>query len=411
MKRVTHVSLVLLLLLASAPALPALAQARQSVSNCSDGLQSSGAVYRVCMPGQVPWNGGLVVFAHGYVKFSDPIAIPESQLVLPDGTYIPNLVNSLGFAFATTSYSTNGLAVQQGLQDLVELVTMLKAQGVPGPIYLVGASEGGLITTLAVEQRPDLFTGGLATCGPIGDFTKQINYWGDFRSVFDYFFPNLLPGTPTDIPQNLIANWDTVYAPRVNAAVLFRPLRTLQLLSVSRAPTDPFDHSTITQTVQGILWYNVFATNDGKAKLDGNPFDNLNRRYSGSFSDYLLNRLIFRTGADAPALAEINQHYQTTGSLPVPLVTLHDIGDPIVPYWHETLYAAKVASHPGARFISIPILRYGHCNFKAAEVLAGFGLLVRFTIGTELQNVPRALPDASELNTYQNLIDQYGVNK
>jgi hypothetical protein len=32
-----------------------------------------------------------------------------------------------------------------------------------------------------------LYLGGLAICGPIGDFGQQINYWGDFRALYDYF--------------------------------------------------------------------------------------------------------------------------------------------------------------------------------------------------------------------------------
>ena len=67
---------------------------------------------------------------------------------------------------------------------------------------MTGVSEGGLITALAIEQRPDVFDGGLSTCGPIGDFSQQINYFGDFRVLFDYFFPGVMPGSPISIPSH-----------------------------------------------------------------------------------------------------------------------------------------------------------------------------------------------------------------
>ena len=67
-------------------------------------------------------------------------------------------------------------------------------------MYLVGVSQGGLVCTLAVEQNPGIFSGGLSLCGPIGDFRRQINYWGDFRVAFDYFFPNVIPFS--DNPDN-----------------------------------------------------------------------------------------------------------------------------------------------------------------------------------------------------------------
>ena len=104
-------------------------------------------------------------------------------------------MNSLGFAFATTSYSVNGTAIRQGLADVVDLVSVFKNEKGPvGKVYLTGASEGGLITTLATEQRPDLFAAGLAACGPTGSFPGQVNYFGDFRAVFDYFYPGLVAG-------------------------------------------------------------------------------------------------------------------------------------------------------------------------------------------------------------------------
>ncbi len=127
----------------------------------------------------------------------------------------------------------------------------------------------------------------------------------------------------------------------------------------------------------GILWYNVFATNDGIAKLRGQPFDNRSRVYAGSANDALLNETVQRFTADRLALNLIASHYQTSGALQVPLVTLHTTLDPIVPYWHETLYAAKVAaSGSTALYTGIPINRYGHCSFTVPEVLGAFQTLV-----------------------------------
>ena len=44
----------------------------------------------------------------------------------------------------------------------------------------------------------------------------------------------------------------------------------------------------------------------------------------------------------ATGLAQaVAKYYETTGSLKDPLVTLHTLADPVVPYWQEPLYAAK----------------------------------------------------------------------
>lgn len=376
---------------------PAAAQGLCSQSHClPDETKPSGAIHRICMPEPGCWNGDLSLFAHGYVAFDEDVAIPEDQLTLPDGTSLPALFNHLGFGFATSSYPVNGLAIEPGVADMVELVdTFTAREGAPGHVYLTGASEGGLVTALAVERFPEVFSGGVAACGPVGDFQKQIDYWGNFRAVFDYFFPGLVPGDATHVPDSVIENWDGYYAPLVLAALRARPAATDQLLRVTRAPFDPADPATKEQTVLGILWYNVFATNDGIAKLGGQPFDNRTRLYVGSDNDFLLNLRIKRYHADPAALLEIAANYQTSGALAAPVVTLHTTGDPIIPYGHEPLYSLKTwLSGSGLLHANLPVFRYGHCQFEAKEALTAFGLLVLEVRGRELKGLPplRAAP-------------------
>jgi pimeloyl-ACP methyl ester carboxylesterase len=314
--------------------------------------------------------------------------------------------------FATTSYRINGLAVLPGVQDVKDLVGIFTlAKGKPLHVYLVGASEGGLVTTLAAEQYPTVFSGGLATCGPIGDFRKQINYWGDFRVVFDHFFPGVLPPTPVSIPTEVMTNWTAVYAPAVASKMALNPYATDQLLKVTQAAFDPAQPTTKVDTAVGLLWYNIFATNDGTTKLGGQPFNNKNplRWYLGSDNDWLLNRKVQRFTAD-PATATAIAAHQTTGKLRVPLVTLHTTADPIVPYWHEPLYTIKALSNgSGLLHTNIPILRYGHCQFEPSEVLVGFALLVLKVTGRELIGAQMALPDANARTKFQSLAHEYGA--
>lgn len=411
MSRLVRTILVAVVLFGSLPTLPAMATV--TTSTCTDGTQLSGAVYRICMPELDDWNGDLVVFAHGYVAPDEPVAIPEDQLELPGGLYIPEIINKLGLAFATTSYSTNGLAVLEGVEDLRDLVDIFVAMhGQPRHVYLVGGSEGGIITALVVEQFPEVFDGGLAACGPVGDFHWQVNYWGDFRVVFDYFFPGLIPGDPFDIPQELINDWDSYYE-NVIKPVIFDPANQCkinQLLRVTHIPTDRRDPASVEEAIRGLLWYNVFATNDGIDKLGGQPFDNMHRFYCGSDNDFWLNLEVQRFPADPAALDEIEAHYQTSGQLASPLVTLHTTGDSFVPYWHEPLYGRKVrASGSGLLHSNIPILRYGHCNFKASEVLVAFALLVFKVAGQELTGAENVLPDADSRAEFLQLGRQYGA--
>jgi hypothetical protein len=345
---------------------------------CVDGTLPSGALSRICVPAS-GWNGDLIVYAHGYVAFNAPKDF--YNLSLPDGTYLPTLVQSLGYAFATTSYRRNGLAIVEGVQDTRELVAKFKQDvRAPGVTYITGASEGGAVTALSAEQSADIFNGGLSLCGPIGDFRKQIDYWGDFRVLYDYFFPGTLPPDAMDIPDDLINGWDSYYQPLVLSKLAAKPTATAQLITTSKAPVIPTQATTIGETTAGILWYNVFATNDGKDQLGGNPYDNSTRIYGGSLNDRGLNAGVQRFKADAAALNALNA-YNTTGNPGIPLVTLHTTGDPIVPFWHELLYRQKLRANGNNEVSQISIPRYGHCSFKTNEVLAGFSLMVYKTTG------------------------------
>lgn len=373
-------ALAMLALSACAPAAQGTAPVTP-LATCEDGVQASGARYRICMPEGDAWNGDLLVYAHGYMAYDRPIEIPEEQLAI-GGVSIPETITSLGYAFATSSYSTNGLAMREGVADLVDLVDIFAAaHGAPGVTYLAGPSEGGIITALAIEKHPALFDGGLAACGPVGGIPAQVNFMGDFRVVFDYYFPDLLPGEAISIPQDLIDNWETHYATVVYPAISApaSAYSMTQLFAVTGAAYDPADPATAYTTTQGLLWYSVFATNDARTKLGGQPFDNQGRAYSGSDDDAALNNLVSgvqRYAADQAALDAMEADYQTFGDLRRPVVTIHTTLDEIIPYWHEPLYRAKiVASGREALHQDLPVPRYGHCNFQPAEVIQALALL------------------------------------
>lgn len=348
---------------------PAAARAQPAITPgpCVPGTLPGGALSLICVP-TAGWNGELVVFAHGYVAPGLPLDF--YHLALADGTPLPVLVQSLGYAFATTSYRRNGLAILEGVDDIRELVA---AFGSPVKTHVAGVSEGGLVATLLAERWPELFRSAIAACGPIGSFRAQINHFGDFRVLFDYFFPGVIPGSPIAIPPDVIAGWQTVYVPQILAALAAHPARALE--RVSKAAFDPANPATIGTTTVNLLWYNVFATNDAAFRLGGNPFDNRFRWYHGSSNDLRLNLSVQRFAASPAARLALRQ-YETTGDLSIPLVTLHTTRDEVVPFWQELLYLPKVDLSQRGRFIPIPAARYGHCNFTTGEVVTAFLLAV-----------------------------------
>ncbi len=232
--------------------------------------------------------------------------------------------------------------------------------------------------------------------------------------LFDYFYPGAIPGSPIEIPETVIENWEGMYAPQI-AGLIGNPANqhtTEQLLRTSRAPIDPADPARPLSTTVGILSYNVFATNEGRQELGGQPFDNKFKWYLGSDNDWKLNgpNGVQRFKAQLPltALVDIRNNYQTSGKLKVPLITMHTTGDPIVPYWHETLYNAKtLLGGTPLKHLNIPIVRYGHCSFKSSEALAAFAILVYRVTGKVPANASAVLPTSKLQQDYANLVHQY----
>lgn len=351
-------------------------------SNCGpDGVQESGSIYRICMPAPEDYNGRLVIWAHGFQDAGTPVQIPEGQLGFGDVS-LPELINGLGFGFATNSYSKTGLAVRQGMEDILDLVAIYShEQGAPLKVYLTGASEGGIITTLLVEQHPEAFDAGVAACGPVGDFTFQINYFGDARATFEYFFPDLIPGDPFDPSTDLVEGWSDYYEAVVMPA-LFLPENAAALeewVTVARLPFDPENwEESVEKSARDALRYSVVNLNDAAETLGGFPYDNSGRIYLGSSNDIRLNIFVPRIAADTVALHELDEHYDTSGELSSPLITLHTRLDQQVPYFHETIYTIKniIAGSYLNRRLNLPINRYGHCNFTEGEAIFAFAVML-----------------------------------
>ena len=344
-----------------------------------------------CVP--TNWNGDLVVWAHGYVDVTQPLQF--ANLSPPDGNggtyYAPDIIESLGYAFATTTYRQNGLAVLEGVQDIEQLVDGFSAatgEAKPTHVYQVGASEGGLITTLLAERSPQRFSGALAMCGPIGDFSWQVNYLGDTANLFNYYFPGVVPANRTgNVPDSGRANWNSVYRPAIAQAVAANPTAARQLYNVDFAPVDP---QLLDATLQVVMCYWAFGTNDANQKFGGNPYDNTQRWYFGSANDLALNFTIPRFTASPTALNNLKK-YATTGKPGIPLVTMHTIGDDLIPYWHEVLYFGKQVNQPHPPIVQLSVNAFGHCNFTLQDLVGAVALLV---IEVGAQPIPNVQPAA-----------------
>ena len=347
-----------------------------------------GQLVVICIPSE--WNGQVIIYAHGYVAPQLPLALPVDELTL-GGTFMPETLMSLGFAFITSSFRKNGVAIEQGAEDLNQLLQHFKSMVSPRSLqkaYIIGGSEGGLIALRLLERFPGKYDAGLALCAPVGGSADFIKYAYDFRVVFDYFFPTVFTFPPNqpgeqpfgavDVPEDAFLFWEAVYATRIAIALTLNPSATAQLFSVTGAVTDPADPSSFVETALLLLFYNIFGTNDLIATSGGGPYDNRATTYVGSTDDAALNAGVERIKSDGRARAYARRFYEPKGTLHDPLVTLHNEFDPVVPFQHGVKYANLVAKkHKSALLSTLSSPGYGHCEFTADEVLDAFLLMVQ----------------------------------
>ena len=167
--------------------------------------------------------------------------------------------------------------------------------------------------------------------------------------------------------------------PAILVALGQNPGNIQQLLTTARVPVAPgITSEALADVVGGLLWDHMISTNNNREVLGGKPFNNRNSQ---------LCRVRQRHAAEPVGAAlrrrperrcvEIAQHYQTTGVLTAPIVTLHTTGDHMIPYWHAGIYRLKtLLTGSGTRHVNIPISRYGHCSYQWKEVLYAFIVLV-----------------------------------
>jgi len=126
-----------------------------------------GGVYRIEIPAK--WNGELVLWAHGYVANAGAqgsrlrVGVPG----VGQGSPFREHLIAQGFAWAASSYRCNGYIPGRGLLDtmaLADVFTKVNDGKAPSRIYLTGASMGGHVTLLGMQEFPTAFAGGLALC-------------------------------------------------------------------------------------------------------------------------------------------------------------------------------------------------------------------------------------------------------
>lgn len=352
-----------------------------------------GAAYRVEVPRA--WNGELVLYAHGYRGTGTVVYVDNPSL---RAHYVAR-----GFAWAASSYQTNGYDVGQGVRDSHALIDVFRdATGERArKVYMTGASMGGHVTAVAIEEHPRSFVGAMPICGVLGD-----------TELYDYFLDaNVTAAALAGVDIEFPAEPDAAYQDRWREQVG----RILPALGVTAGAPPAL-------TPAGRTWADVVERRSGGDRpgfdaafaywntarslaplndlpflfgvypglqggtggiADGNVTGNRTTLYRSTDrwwptpAEWRLNARVLRVTPTAKADPGLDGIPRVDGRPRVPVLSLHDLGDLFVPFSMEQVYAQRALRNGRSHlFVSRAIRGVGHCDFTAPELQRGFDDLV-----------------------------------
>jgi pimeloyl-ACP methyl ester carboxylesterase len=375
--------------LAVAGAALVIAAAPASAQSHYAGAIGPGSFYEIDIP--EVWNGDLVLYAHGIVQPDDPVAPPAA---LDGYDQLRAALLASGYAVAASSYSSNGWSLADAVRRTHQLSGIFTSKaGLPRRRLLVGHSMGSLAIVKLAEQHAGQYDGVLAMCGPLGGALHELQYAGDARVTFDYYFPGVLPGTAFAVPP--ATPYLSPFEPggpsplflSVLAALTANPSATLQWAAAAGLPfNDATELASSALYVVGFVWR---YTNDFIERVRGKiPFDNRHTLYEvnvtgdpavNAFLSAQLNAGVERFDADRAAVNYYEHNYTPSGDIGIPVITLHTTRDPAIPYDHETVFAAAVAAAGRSELlVERAVDRWGHCAFTPAEIQTAFSDLAQW---------------------------------
>ena len=349
----------------------------------------TGAPYTISVPPR--WNGGLVMFAHGYQAEGSGAG---SDFPEPLDEYL----TEHGYAWAASGYRSKGYRPDWFLLDTLALrASFIGRFGQPRWTIIHGQSMGGHVGIASLELHPGIYQGALIECGVI-DGVGLVDWLRAYTAAAQYF--SGLPLLDTPRPE-------------------FDVLANLQFPTLMGTPGRYTERGRRFDSVVKHL-----MGGDLPLRLEGmgeRYIANLNPREPGpvkaqEFARHADTRQIRYDidpglGVDAATLnrdiprvapepgTEVNPVFaELGGKITVPVLAMHETADFRVPFWLQQDYRRRTQRAGTSHLLVQRAVRAtGHCGFGNSERKSAFDALVDWI---ELGTVPAGddvLGDVSRL--------------
>ena len=320
-----------------------------------------GADYVISLPPQ--WNGGLVMFAHGYEGEG-----PGNGNVR--GSPLDFYLREHGYAWAASGYRSKGYRPDWFLLDTLALRNhFIKEFGQPRWTIIHGQSMGGHVAIASLELHPEIYQGGFVECGVV-EGVGLVDWLYAYTAAAEYI--SKLPLLETPRPA-------------------FDALVNGKWLPLMGSPGEYTERGKLFDSVAKHL-----AGGDLPLRLEGMKqryVQNLNPRdvrpdRAQEFARHAdtrhiefhidggngvdaekLNREVARVSPAAGARTrDVNPVFaEFTGKIRVPLMTLHETGDFRVPFRLEQDYRRRTITAGTSHLLVQRAVRWpGHCAIDGA---------------------------------------------
>lgn len=375
----------------------------QATITAREGILPDGTKYLMQVP--AGWNGTLLLYSYGPPRPPDAPAWDAGQPIIA-------ALLARGYALAGCG-TTRFWPLEQNLPNQVAVIDIFERSVAHARRTIAwGQSIGGLMTAALVQYAPERLDGALVLCGTLGGGIGTHNQHLDCTFVFKTL---LAPDAPLDLVRiaDPPANFQLAHS-ILEAAQATPEGRARLALAAAMANIpgwfDPAEAEPAAEDVaarqfnqyrwfKGIDWHVFLEAHAVLERRGGGNMawntdvdyrallaQSINReqvealyRHAGLDLDIDLDTLAHapRIAPDPDAVAYFERYIVFNGKLGgVPVLTLHSIGDGLVPVNHMSSYRDVVHWAGEAEFLrQLYIGRAGHCFFTTAEVLTALDRL------------------------------------